>query len=214
MNKNLIFRLLSYLLLLIVPVFWLLNLVLNKTFGWFNLSVACGFVFAGFGLIILTKNAIVERLSAYKRLSLALATIFEVIALVCFVFGFALPKNIIAPIVCIIVAFMLIIALLIAGNGTKWDEGDNHKQGYKNYYERKAEKEKQENANINEQNIKTETKEEKTVNQNTEKEQPQNENNKETIEEKVENSNSEIKEENIEKVEEQNTQTQPNNKNE
>ena len=164
MNKNLIFRLLSYLVLLLAPLFWLLSIVAPNAFGWFNFSNACGFVFAGLGLIIITKNAIISRLVAYKKLALILAGIFEIIALICFVSGFAIPKNVIAPIICIIIAIMLIIGLFIAGTGTKWDEGDNHKEGYKNYYERKAEEEQKEQQ-LKE---KDEVKEEKTENNTAE----------------------------------------------
>lgn len=146
MNKNFIFRFLSYVVLLLAPTFWLLSIIIPDAFGWFNFSVACGFVFAGLGLIIIAKNAVLKRFFAYKRLGLIVATIFEIIALVCFVSGFALSKNIIAPIICIIIAVALLIGLFISNIGprTKWDEGDNHKEGYKNYEQRKVEeKEKQ-----------------------------------------------------------------------
>ena len=174
-NKNFIFKFLSYFIILLAPIFWLLSIIAKDTFGWFNFSVGCGFIFAGLGLIIIAKNSVINRISAYKKLALLLSAIFEVIALICFVFGFALPKNIIAPIICVILATILFISLFIAGGGTKWDEGDNHKEGYKNYYERKEEqkqKEKQakletnnnqeENNNkekIPEENNKTENKE-------------------------------------------------------
>ena len=147
MNKIFIFRLLSFIVLLLAPLFWLLSLIIPSVFGWFNFSVACGFVFAGLGLIIIAQNAVLRLFFAYKRLGLILATFFEIIALVCFVSGFALAKSIIAPIICIIIAVVLIVGLFISISGLKikWDEGDNHKQGYKNYEERNKEKEAQEN---------------------------------------------------------------------
>ena len=136
MKKNFILKLISYLILLIVPIFWLLSR-LTKAFKWFNFSIASGIILCSFGLIIVTKNIINKRHSAYKRLSLIISCIFEIIAVICFVIGFALPKNIIAPIIFIIIACVMLISLFITYGGTKWDEGDNHKQGYKKYDERK-----------------------------------------------------------------------------
>ena len=64
-----------------------------------------------------------------------------VIAAVCIAFALALPKNLVWPIIAVILAAALVIGLFATG-GKKWDEGDNHKTGYKNYYERKKEEEK------------------------------------------------------------------------
>jgi len=44
------------------------------------------------------------------------------------------------PLICLIVALALFAGLFISG-GKKWDLADNEKEGYKNYYERKAEEE-------------------------------------------------------------------------
>ena len=44
---------------------------------------------------------------------------------------------------------MLVLGILITG-GKKWDEGDNHKAGYKNYYQRKEEEEKAKRKEENE----------------------------------------------------------------
>ena len=46
------------------------------------------------------------------------------------------------PIIALVAAVGLLLTILFTG-GKKWDEGDNQKVGYKNYYERKAEEEKQ-----------------------------------------------------------------------
>ena len=62
-------------------------------------------------------------------------------AALCLIFALALPENLILPIILVVLAAMLVLGVLITG-GKKWDEGDNHKAGYKNYYQRKAEEEK------------------------------------------------------------------------
>ena len=49
----------------------------------------------------------------------------------------------ILPIISIVITVAFLITVLATG-GKKWDEGDNHKAGYKNYYERKADEEKKE----------------------------------------------------------------------
>lgn len=64
-----------------------------------------------------------------------------VVALVCLIFALALPEDWILPLIFILLGVMLVLSVLITG-GKKWDEGDNHKVGYKNYYQRKAEEEK------------------------------------------------------------------------
>ena len=64
-----------------------------------------------------------------------------VVALVCLISALALPDNWVLPLILILLGVMIVLSVLITG-GKKWDEGDNHKVGYKNYYQRKAEEEK------------------------------------------------------------------------
>lgn len=71
------------------------------------------------------------------------------VALVCLVSALALPQNWILPLILILVGVMLVLGILITG-GKKWDEGDNHKAGYKNYYQRKEEEEKAKRKEENE----------------------------------------------------------------
>ena len=146
MSKNFIYKFCCYLLILIAPVLWLLQILLPQHFGWFNLSLAIGFVTAGIGLLIILKQLLEKNISTLKKVNIFIGGGLEIIALFCFVSAFALPKNIIAPIICIILAACLMLGLLATG-GKKWDEGDNHKVGYKNYHQRKAEEEKKNSEN-------------------------------------------------------------------
>ncbi len=148
MSKNFIFKLCCCLLILAAPVLWLLKVLWPVQFGWFNLSLAVGFVTAGIGLLIILKQLLSKGSALFKKFNIFVAGGLLIIALFCFVSAFALPKNVIAPIVCIILAACLLLGLL-ATAGKKWDEGDNQKVGYKNYHQRKAEEEKKNNNENN-----------------------------------------------------------------
>lgn len=142
MSKSFLTKLLVALAFVVAAVLWLLSIVIPDTFGFFNLSWAV-VLFSGVGGIVLLFNAIGAKNSAtLKKMNIALATVLLVIAAVSIAFALALPKNLIWPIIAVVVAVVLLLGLFVTG-GKKWDEGDNHKVGYKNYYERKKEEEKQ-----------------------------------------------------------------------
>ena len=143
MSKNFIYKFCCYLLILLAPIFWLLKILLPAQFGWFNLSLGVGFIVAGVGLFTIFKQLFSKGSTVLKKFNIFVGGGMCIIALFCFVSAFALPKSIIAPIVCIILAACLMLGLLATG-GKKWDEGDNNKVGYKNYHQRKAEEEKKE----------------------------------------------------------------------
>ena len=148
MSKNFIFKFCGYLLILIAPILWLLNILLPEQFGWVNLSLVVGFVTAGFALLVILKQLLLAGNTTLKKVNIFIGGGFGVISLFCFVSAFALNKNIVAPIICIILASCLLLGLVVTG-AKKWDEGDNHKVGYKNYHQRKAKEEKQSNAEQN-----------------------------------------------------------------
>ena len=142
MSKNFLIKLLVALSFVVAAVLWLLSIVLPDTFGFFNLSWAV-VLFSGVGGLALLFNAIGTKNSVtLKKMNILLSVILLIIAAVSLVFALALPKNLIWPIIAVVAAVALVLGLFITG-GKKWDEGDNHKVGYKNYYERKKEEAKQ-----------------------------------------------------------------------
>ncbi len=141
MSKNFFVKLLVALAFLAAAVFFFLSVLEVEPFTEFSASWA-GVIFAGVsGLALLLSSIGTKNSTQLKKLQLTLSTALLVVALVCLVFALALPKNWILPLILILIGVMLVLSILITG-GKKWDEGDNHKVGYKNYYQRKAEEEK------------------------------------------------------------------------
>lgn len=141
MSKNFVFKLLCGLIILCAPVLWLLSLVVPDTFGWFNLSYAVALMSAGVGVLLLLRGVFKKGNVLYKKMNIWLGLGLLVVTLFSLVSAIAMPKSWIAPIICIVVALGFVLGIIATG-GKKWNEGDNEKVGYKNYYERKAEAEK------------------------------------------------------------------------
>ena len=141
MSKKMFTRVLIALSFLVAAVFFLLSELMPETFGGFNLAWA-GVIFAGISGLALLFSAIGTKNSTQlKKMQIFLSAGLLVVALVCLIFALALPEDWILPLIFILLGVMLVLSVLITG-GKKWDEGDNHKVGYKNYYQRKAEEEK------------------------------------------------------------------------
>ena len=141
MSKKILVRLLVALSFLVAAVFFFLSVLEVEPFTEFSASWA-GVIFAGVSGIALLFNAIGTKNSVtLKKLNVALSAVLLAVALVCLVSALALPQNWILPLILILVGVMLVLGILITG-GKKWDEGDNHNAGYKNYYQRKEEEEK------------------------------------------------------------------------
>ena len=149
MSKKILVRLLVALSFLAAAVFFFLSVLEVEPFTEFSASWA-GVIFAGVSGIALLFNAIGTKNSVtLKKLNVALSAVLLAVALVCLVSALALPQNWILPLILILVGVMLVLGILITG-GKKWDEGDNHKAGYKNYYPRKEEEEKAKQKEENE----------------------------------------------------------------
>ena len=141
MSKKLFVRLLVALSFLAAAVFFFLSVLEVEPFTEFSASWA-GVIFAGVSGLALLFSAIGTKNSTQlKKMQIFLSAGLLVVALVCLVFALALPEDWILPLIFILLGVMLVLSVLITG-GKKWDEGDNHKVGYKNYYQRKAEEEK------------------------------------------------------------------------
>ena len=144
MSKKFFVRLLVGIAFLVAAVLYLLSVVLPDTFGFFSLAWA-GLLFTGVGAIaFLLYGFTVKNSVTLKKLYLILGRIFLVLAVLCLVSALALPKNWILPLILVIAALVALFCVLATG-GKNWDEGDNQKIGYKNYYQRKAEEEKNKN---------------------------------------------------------------------
>ena len=141
MSKKLFVRLLVALSFLAAAVFFFLSVLEIEPFTEFSASWA-GVIFAGVSGLALLFGAIGTKNSTQlKKMQIFLSAGLLVVALVCLIFALALPEDWLLPLIFILLGVMLVLSVLITG-GKKWDEGDNHKVGYKNYYQRKAEEEK------------------------------------------------------------------------
>lgn len=142
MGRNLVYKLLGALVVLVAAVLWLLSVLVPETFSWFSLAWAGVMICGGLGLIILLQGCFQQNVTTIKKLKIWFGVALIVCAFGCLISAITIPESIIWPIIAIIVALGLVITIF-AVRGERWDEGDNHKTGYKNYHERKAEEEKQ-----------------------------------------------------------------------
>ena len=141
MSKKLFVRLLVALSFLAAAVFFFLSVLEVEPFTEFSASWA-GVIFAGVSGLALLFSAIGTKNSTQlKKMQIFLSAGLLVVALVCLISALALPDNWVLPLILILLGVMIVLSVLITG-GKKWDEGDNHKVGYKNYYQRKTEEEK------------------------------------------------------------------------
>lgn len=146
MGRNLIYKLLGALVFVVAAVLWILSLTVPETFGFFSLAWAGVLLCGGLGLIILLQGCFQKNISTFKKLKIWFGIALIVCAILCLVSAIAIPDSLVLPIISIVITVGLVITI-IATAGVKWDEGDNHKLGYKNYHERKAEEEKQNQEN-------------------------------------------------------------------
>lgn len=140
MSKNFFLKLLVALSFLAAAVFFFLSVLEVEPFTEFSAAWA-GVIFAGVSGLALLFSAIgTSNSTQLKKLKIFISAGLLAVALVCVILALALPKNWIVPLILILLGVMLVLGVVITG-GKKWDEGDNHKVGYKNYYQRKAEEE-------------------------------------------------------------------------
>ena len=142
MSKKFLLRVLGVGILAVAAVFWLLKELDVAGFEKFNLAWAGVIVTAGWGTLELLSTVFHNDGGVtFKKARIGLAVILYILAVLCLVFAIALPKNVVLPLIAVIVAGGLVVSVLVTG-GKKWDEADNQKVGYKNYRQRKAEEEK------------------------------------------------------------------------
>ncbi len=141
MGRNLIYKVMGALVVLVAVVLWLLSIIVPETFGFFTLAWAGVLLCGGLGLVILIQGCFQQNANVMKKLKIWFGVALLACAVLCLASALAWPDSIILPIIAIVVAVGLMITIF-ATAGKKWDEGDNHSIGYKNYHERKAEEEK------------------------------------------------------------------------
>jgi len=140
MNKTFMFNLVIGLSLVAAAVLWILSIAAPDNFGWFNLNWAVaifagttGVVFILRGTLVKMRDVVVKKFFVWLGAGLLAVAAFSAGGLI---FG----DEFVAPIIALILACGLVIGMIAVG-GRRWDEGDNQRAGYKNYYQRKAEEE-------------------------------------------------------------------------
>lgn len=143
MSRRFLPKLLVLLAALAAIAFWIITLVKPDLFNFQTSYVIAGLV-AVVGLYFLIR-AIQEKDTISKRANMLFCIPCLVGAVAIVVAAtIGLEDKIALPILLGALVVGFILSLCVTG-GKKWDEGDNHKVGYKNYYERKAEEEKNKN---------------------------------------------------------------------
>ncbi len=137
MQKRRLFTLINLAGLVFAALLWVLgatDVLPSFGFAWaaFTVSVVWGVSF--------TVRVFVEKTAVMKKSWAILAGVFYLTAAGSLIGALALEGKLVLPIICLTAAVALFVGSLVLG-GKKWDEGDNEKPGYKNYYERKAEAE-------------------------------------------------------------------------
>ena len=143
MSRNLGYKLIGGLVVLAAAVLWLLSILMPEQFGFFNLAWAGVVLAGGLGIVVLLNGIFQKNIGTVKKFKIIIAVCLFIVALLCLVSALALPGSIVLPIIAIIATVGLLLGILATG-GKKWDEGDNHQGGYKNYFERKKEEEDKE----------------------------------------------------------------------
>ena len=153
MDKRILSRIFLPFVLVMLAALWLAEVLVakyypdNNILAWYSLSWATTIFLAAAGVKFLLDGIFMgSRGVIARRMTIIAGAVVLVMALICLTSAIAIPNNIIAPIIAIIITTGLFVAILVTG-GRKWDAGDNQTAGYKNYRQRKAEEEKAEKAN-------------------------------------------------------------------
>lgn len=140
MSKHFFTKFIIALAWLAAAVLWLLSVIVPDTFGFFNFNWALVVVCGTGGLAVMLRGLFAGKTGVLKKSDIWLGAFLLIIAGISVAFALAMPKKIVWPIIAVILAFAGVLSVLAVG-GKKWDEGDNHKAGYKDYRTRKAEEE-------------------------------------------------------------------------
>ncbi len=144
MKKKQIFTIVNLAALVFVAILWVISVAVPNSLPGFSFAWASLIVTGVWG-ISYTARVFTEEQAMMKTTWAIVAGIFYLAAAGSLIGALALPDSLVLPIICLAAAIALFVGSLVLG-GRKWDEGDNQKPGYKNYFERKAEKEAQKAA--------------------------------------------------------------------
>lgn len=140
MSRSLFYKILMALAWLAAAVLWLLSVIRPEKFGFFNFNWALVVICGTGGLAVLLRGLFAKKTGVLKKSDIFLGAFLLVIAGISAAFALAMPKKIVWPIIAVVLALAGLLSVIATG-GKKWDEGDNHKVGYKDYRARKAEEE-------------------------------------------------------------------------
>ncbi len=139
MSKNLLFKVLVALCFVAAAVLWILSaadiIAINMSWTIAVFAFVLGALFIGKGLF--SRNV-----GTFKKLNILFGAVFVVAGVLALV-GTFIEESLVLPIIALIVTLAVLLCILATG-GRKWDQGDNDNAGYKNYWQRKKEKEEQE----------------------------------------------------------------------
>ena len=139
MSKNLLFKVLVALCFVAAAVLWILSaadiIAINMSWAIAVFAFVLGALFIGKGLF--SRNV-----GTFKKLNILFGAVFVVAGVLALV-GTFIEESLVLPIIALIVTLAVLLCILATG-GRKWDQGDNDNAGYKNYWQRKNEKEEQE----------------------------------------------------------------------
>ncbi len=139
MSKNLLFKVLVALCFVAVAVLWALSVAEIITI---NLSWLIAIFAFALGALFILKGLIAKNVGTYKKLNILFGALLVVAGILALV-GTFIDTKLVLPIIAIVITVAILLCILATG-GKKWDQGDNENVGYKNYWERKKEKEEQE----------------------------------------------------------------------
>lgn len=140
MSKNLLFKVLVLLCFAAVAVLWILSAakIIEINLSW---TIAI-FAFA-LGALFIGKGLFSKSVGTFKKMNILFGAALVVAGILALV-GTFIDQNLVLPIISLIVIVAILLCVLATG-GKKWDQGDNENAGYKNYYQRKKEREEREN---------------------------------------------------------------------
>lgn len=143
MDKRFFLRMIVPTVVLAVAVISLLMVIPATApyFAWFSWAWAGCIVAGALGVKYLLAGIFTRNNVAVKKVLIIFGALFLVIAVFCLTWAIALPHEIIAPTIALILTAALFLGVLFTG-GKSWDTGDNQKAGYQNYHQRKAAAEK------------------------------------------------------------------------
>ncbi|MCL2255586.1 MAG: hypothetical protein FWC11_01860 [Firmicutes bacterium] len=128
----------------LAAVFWLLSAIEGTadSFSWFGFPHAVALISGVWGAVIMLGVFVLKIPVPLKKLRALIAIGMFVIMAVSLANIWGWENRIIWPIIAVVLTVGLLF-IVIAVKGRRWDSGDNQKAGYKNYHQRKAEKEAQ-----------------------------------------------------------------------